>query len=395
MRLIIKSLFKRWLSNLLILLQITISLIFFMISYSNYQGTVERYHTVKDILKNNFNTTIMIDVDEDDGDKIMHFSEQLEKNGITRFSGYKNSWLESESFENILYDSLELYNNNSWIKELHVSSGEVFSPKSFSPKYCNGSIQNPYSVLVGCNIAEHYHLNIGDTFCDINQINYKIIGILTNSEIWFVDNITDGNFISLDNQFVVARPISSESILTYYCQTSHGTQPEEAGNIVESLAQKNDIRLSTCYLPEILEQKYKTALSGNFLWISFSIFVLVMITIATASLMSANIYTRLKEIGIKKAVGYSISMILWQFSGETFLIECFAFLIMLCATTFYLTTNHQLINSVIIKQEYLSVKMILYGFLIIVIQWIPSFLVVLYHVKRLQPNELIGASCII
>lgn len=75
MRLIIKSLFKRWLSNLLILLQITISLIFFMISYSNYQGTVERYHTVKDILKNNFNTTIMIDVDEDDGDKIMHFSE--------------------------------------------------------------------------------------------------------------------------------------------------------------------------------------------------------------------------------------------------------------------------------------------------------------------------------
>ena len=100
---IAKSLFKKKLSNFLILFQMVIALLFFFEAYAGYQTMFKVFQSVPKMVKEETSDIILIEVNSDIEQKdFQDYFMQLRKSGmIKNFSGYKNSWIKSSALGSV------------------------------------------------------------------------------------------------------------------------------------------------------------------------------------------------------------------------------------------------------------------------------------------------------
>lgn len=143
-------------------------------------------------------------------------------------------------------------------------------------------------------------------------------------------------------------------------------------------------------ISDILEKDYQTELNSNFMWMLCALLVIGFISVGTATLMAARIYARKTEIGVRKAVGFSTGRIARLFSGEVITIGVIAWLLACVLYIFFMSgeasgTDFFTLNN-------FDFHMALYGFLIMLVQVIPSCIISLCKLEKMQPKNLIGGK---
>jgi putative ABC transport system permease protein len=182
-------------------------------------------------------------------------------------------------------------------------------------------------------------------FNQFGELNYTIQGIYSipdNSDIKYdmvfsletlknPANIGDNDWASLDN-------LGSQYIYTYFLlgnETNYKTLETKLTGLREKLGKEKDgirFRLqpfANIHLPASLSDTYQT--SGNLRYVYIlSVIALLILAIAWfnyINLSTANALKRANEVGVRKVIGASQKSLVFQFLGESLLVNVLGFLL--------------------------------------------------------------------
>lgn len=221
MREILKSLGKRKLANTLILLQVILSLVYFFNVSVSIQKVFYIYGEVPKALNTDASQIVIADVNtESEGgltnELFQTFCETVKKEtDVEKISTYRNSWLESEQM-NLDLQTVEMDRDAGWLRQIEVAEGRGFREEDYDKARADGSKEHPFPLLIGQELKRQNSLSVGDTFADLNNENYVVVGILKKGSLWFQQSIPEGMFLTLDNQAVKPLPESPEPQIHYY-----------------------------------------------------------------------------------------------------------------------------------------------------------------------------------
>ncbi len=99
--------------------------------------------------------------------------------------------------------------------------------------------------------------------------------------------------------------MKSNTLQDLYASIPEGVTEKEAIKAVETAGDLCKVDVSAKTVDTVLKAAYDEAMEDNFIWLSGAVLIISVVMIATITLMSARIYERKKEIGIRRAVGYT------------------------------------------------------------------------------------------
>ena len=117
----------------------------------------------------------------------------------------------------------------------------------------------------------------------------------------------------------------------------------------------------------------------------FSLIILVFVTIGTSILIVSHMYMRKNEIGIRMACGYSFKKVLLLLWGE-FLSA------LLIAYISYSGGKEIMFSAYYFSSFHLSYGIVLIGIGVFLLMCIPSLLVLVFKLRKVQPKDLIGGK---
>lgn len=389
MREILKSVWKRKLSNLLKMLQIILVIVYFFVTAASIQQAFMIYWEVPKVLDNNMEKIIHLEVqDETNLADFQNFCNSLKNNQlINEIAHYESSFFESEKLDNKTIGNLKVDYKINQIKNFQVREGRNFSERD---------LQNEISsLLIGSELARKFNLKIGDMIKDFGSDNeYRIIGILKENSHWFQQSISEGFILSLDQQVITLLSSEDEDYvrLHYYC-TVDSKNIKSTIDKIETVAEDNHIFIQAKTVADELNEQFNTILNNNIYWLIFSIIIMFIISIGTASLTITHLYARKKEIGIRLAVGYSPNQIIYLFAGEILVFTLLAYG-MACLLGYIMIGNGMM--SLGGSESYTGFvftgKVALFGGVAALVMCLPSMIALLVCVRKFQPKNLIGGK---
>lgn len=404
MKEILKSISKRKLFNCLLFLQLLFSILYFLLSAISIQSVVTDKDTVYKELDSNPSRTIQIEVQNEDSKNFSKFkADVLNSNVVETFTGWDNNFLTPTThvFADLSsdIDKVTVDKDCNKLKKIIIKSGRYFNNDDHSNKKVNGSKKKPLSMIIGSEFAHNNNLKVGDIYKDFMDQYYKVVGILEPNSKWFYSEVTSGDIMMLDNAVMVAYVENSDiymmesSIMYFYSIVKDNVSTDEAIATINNLAKKYNIIQEPKVISSELVQLNEENIERNSGWLIIAIAIMVFVAIGTSILIMSHMYMRRNEIGIRMANGYSFKKILLLLWGEFFVVALLAFFSALIYTIIYCSDGKMAMSSTyFISSYHLTGSVVLISIGIFLLMCIPSLLVLVFKLRKVQPKDLIGGK---
>lgn len=391
MRDIVRNIWKRKWSNFLLFLQLFIALMFMTDAYVLYQGVFQYFSVVRKDIQADVGKTLNIKVDAQDMEAgLSSFEKNLLASGkVDKLGGFKSHLFESPSLSGEELDSIMLSDNLEWLKEIPVVSGKKVSQVKFDQDK-KGSKNDPLSIWISQDLCKKHHLKLGQIITDIDDKCYILQGMTDSQGLWFDDNLVSQSYVSLKNTVVVESGVKSNTLQDLYASIPEGVTEKEAIKAVETAGDLCKVDVSAKTVDTVLKAAYDEAMEDNFIWLSGAVLIISVVMIATITLMSARIYERKKEIGIRRAVGYTSGRLAVLFTQELFFVGVLAWLTEGIYAWYVYGQSQD--GSVEFSQGQFGLPLFLVSGLFVVIQIIPACIFAMRQMGKMQPQKLIGGS---
>lgn len=404
MKEILKSISKRKLFNCLLFLQLLFSILYFLLSAISIQSVVTDKDTVYKELASNPSRTIQIEVQNEDSKNFSKFkADVLNSNVVENFTGWNNDFLTPTThvFADLSsdIDKVTVDKDCNKLKKINIKSGRYFNNDDHSNKKVNGSKKKPLSMIIGGEFAHNNNLKVGDIYKDFMDQYYKVVGILEPNSKWFYSEVTSGDIMMLDNAVMIAYVENSDiymmesSIMYFYSIVKDNVSTDKAIATINNLAKKYNIIQEPKVISSELVQLNEENLEKNSGWLIIAIAIMAFVAIGTSILIMSHMYMRRNEIGIRMAYGYSFKKILLLLWGEFFVVALLAFLSALIYTIIYCSGGKMAMSSTyFISSYHLNGSVVLISIGIFLLMCIPSLLVLVFKLRKVQPKDLIGGK---
>lgn len=404
MKEILKSISKRKLFNCLLFLQLLFSILYFLLSAISIQSVVTDKDTVYKELASNPSRTIQIEVQNEDSKNFSKFkADVLNSNVVENFTGWNNDFLTPTThvFADLSsdIDKVTVDKDCNKLKKINIKSGRYFNNDDHSNKKVNGSKKKPLSMIIGSEFAHNNNLKVGDIYKDFMDQYYKVVGILEPNSKWFYSEVTSGDIMMLDNAVMVAYVENSDiymmesSIMYFYSIVKDNVSTDEAIATINNLAKKYNIIQEPKVISSELVQLNEENIERNSGWLIIAIAIMVFVAIGTSILIMSHMYMRRNEIGIRMANGYSLKKVSLLICGEFFVVALLAFFSALIYTIIYCSGGKMAMSSTyFISSYHLTGSVVLISIGIFLLMCIPSLLVLVFKLRKVQPKDLIGGK---
>ncbi|WP_252237013.1 ABC transporter permease [Clostridium sp. CH2] len=421
-KIIFKSLFKRKISSVLIMIQLTITIVMLLSSFIMLNST----NYLQDQVKGkglDLNKTIKLNIYN------AEFTDTFKQN-YNKLEDYINSIPEVTSFggfdlTNTVFDELE--KNDKYIelrkniikdtfKEKYPTSSEMLMIDKGIYNLLNLRItegrelkqddfykdeQKIIPLLAGANYKNV--LKIGEilTIKD-NNYKYEIVGFIDKNSSWLNDQDYISNMlINLDDKFIIpynnSEKVSNLDILAKCNAIFYAVNSEDrvnyVNNLIEAKANSLNLRVKNYSISkELLNFKESTndIINTN---LFLSIFLIILSCLGISTVMISSILNRKKEFGIRIATGASINYIKRLIIGEVSFLAISSSIISI-AIVFINNLQSYKFNKYndigINPMENISLSCILFVFLVMMIIVIITTFLPLKKLKNLQTKDLIG-----
>lgn len=393
MKEIIKSLGKRKIFYILIVLQFSLSMEYFFASAVAIQSTFYINISVPRELDISTEQIVHLEVQVDtDAEDFYKFTENIEGNIVESVGTYQNNFFYSEELGEDI-GSTEVDSGIDAIMNIEIKEGTYFDDSDFVYNETAGKMENPISILVGSDLASRCNIKPGSIIRDDTDIYYKVKGIMKPGTNWFFQTISEGMILTLDNQIILPRNEEYDTRLHYYCVLPENADKEKAIIKISQAADMNNITLKATLLSEELNVTFENNLNENKYWMIFAIVILVMISVGTSILFVAQMDSRKYDIGIRLSVGYSVKKIMRLLIGEIIMVGTAAFIVATVIGKVTMGEEAEYFNGAAYSYgHYISTEIILLGILVMFVMCMPAVVVLWIKAKRLQPRELIGGN---
>lgn len=399
MKEILKSITKRTLFNILIFLQILFSILYFFITTISMQAVVNSNISAKNELDSNPKRTLHMEIQNEDSKNFSKFKEELlNANLVDGLTGWRNSDLTPDTHvigeKGDSFDNVQLAKGSEKLKKINVATGRYFTDADFKKENATGSKSKPFSMILGSEFANNQNLKVGDSYHDVNDKYYKVVGILEPNSKWFRQTVSEGMIMVMDNAVMVAYVNDSENpIMHYYSILNDNVNSDDAIYKINKIAKKYNIVLEANTISTELDETYSESVNQDISWVIFSLIILVFVTIGTSILIVSHMYMRKNEIGIRMACGYSFKKVLLLLWGEFLVVSILAFIsALLIAYISYSGGKEMMFSAYYFSSFHLSYGIVLIGIGIFLLMCIPSLLVLVFKLRKVQPKDLIGGK---
>lgn len=399
MKEILKSITKRTLFNILIFLQVLFSILYFFITTISMQAVVNSNISAKNELDSNPKRTLHMEIQNEDSKNFSKFKEELlNANLVDGLTGWRNSDLTPDTHvigeKGDSFDNVQLAKGSEKLKKINVATGRYFTDADFKKENATGSKSKPFSMILGSEFANNQNLKVGDSYHDVNDKYYKVVGILEPNSKWFRQTVSEGNIMVMDNAVMVAYVNDPENpLMHYYSILNDNVNSDDAIYKINKIAKKYNIVVEAKTISTELNETYSESVSQDISWVIFSLIILVFVTIGTSILIVSHMYMRKNEIGIRMACGYSFKKVLLLLWGEFLVVSILAFLsALLIAYISYSGGKEIMFSAYYFSSFHLSYGIVLIGIGVFLLMCIPSLLVLVFKLKKVQPKDLIGGK---
>lgn len=399
MKEILKSITKRTLFNILIFLQVLFSILYFFITTISMQAVINSNISAKNELDSNPKRTLHMEIQNEDSKNFSKFKEELlNANLVDGLTGWRNSDLTPDTHvigeKGDSFDNVQLAKGSEKLKEINVATGRYFTDADFKKENATGSKSKPFSMILGSEFANNQNLKVGDSYHDVNDKYYKVVGILEPNSKWFRQTVSEGMIMVMDNAVMVAYVNDSENpIMHYYSILNDNVNSDDAIYKINKIAKKYNIVLEANTISTELDETYSESVNQDISWVIFSLIILVFVTIGTSILIVSHMYMRKNEIGIRMACGYSFKKVLLLLWGEFLVVSILAFIsALLIAYISYSGGKEMMFSAYYFSSFHLSYGIVLIGIGIFLLMCIPSLLVLVFKLRKVQPKDLIGGK---
>ena len=380
------------------------SILYFLLSAISIQSVVTDKDTVYKELDSNPSRTIHIEVQNEDSKNFSKFkADVLNSNVVETFTGWDNNFLTPTThvFADLSsdIDKVTVDKDCNKLKKIIIKSGRYFNNDDHSNKKVNGSKKKPLSMIIGSEFAHNNNLKVGDIYKDFIDQYYKVVGILEPNSKWFYNEVTSGDIMMLDNAVMVAYVENSDiymmesSIMHFYSIVKDNVSTDKAIATINNLAKKYNIIQEPKVISSELEQLNEENIERNSGWLIIAIAIMVFVAIGTSILIMSHMYMRRNEIGIRMANGYSLKKVSLLICGEFFVVALLAFLSALIYTIFYCSGGKMAMSSTyFISSYHLTGSVVIISIGIFLLMCIPSLLVLVFKLRKVQPKDLIGGK---
>lgn len=399
MKEILKSITKRTLFNILIFLQVLFSILYFFITTISMQAVVNSNISAKNELDSNPKRTLHMEIQNEDSKNFSKFKEELlNANLVDGLTGWRNSDLTPDTHvigeKGDSFDNVQLAKVSEKLKKINVATGRYFTDADFKKENATGSKSKPFSMILGSEFANNQNLKVGDSYHDVNDKYYKVVGILEPNSKWFRQTVSEGNIMVMDNAVMVAYVNDPENpLMHYYSILNDNVNSDDAIYKINKIAKKYNIVVEAKTISTELNETYSESVSQDISWVIFSLIILVFVTIGTSILIVSHMYMRKNEIGIRMACGYSFKKVLLLLWGEFLVVSILAFLsALLIAYISYSGGKEIMFSAYYFSSFHLSYGIVLIGIGVFLLMCIPSLLVLVFKLRKVQPKDLIGGK---
>lgn len=399
MKEILKSITKRTLFNILIFLQVLFSILYFFITTISMQAVVNSNISAKNELDSNPKRTLHMEIQNEDSKNFSKFKEELlNANLVDGLTGWRNSDLTPDTHvigeKGDSFDNVQLAKGSEKLKKINVATGRYFTDADFKKENATGSKSKPFSMILGSEFANNQNLKVGDSYHDVNDKYYKVVGILEPNSKWFRQTVSEGMIMVIDNAVMVAYVNDSENpLMHYYSILNDNVNSDDAIYKINKIAKKYNIVVEAKTISTELNETYSESVSQDISWVIFSLIILVFVTIGTSILIVSHMYMRKNEIGIRMACGYSFKKVLLLLWGEFLVVSILAFLsALLIAYISYSGGKEIMFSAYYFSSFHLSYGIVLIGIGVFLLMCIPSLLVLVFKLRKVQPKDLIGGK---
>lgn len=399
MKEILKSITKRTLFNILIFLQVLFSILYFFITTISMQAVVNSNISAKNELDSNPKRTLHMEIQNEDSKNFSKFKEELlNANLVDGLTGWRNSDLTPDTHvigeKGDSFDNVQLAKGSEKLKKINVATGRYFTDADFKKENATGSKSKPFSMILGSEFANNQNLKVGDSYHDVNDKYYKVVGILEPNSKWFRQTVSEGNIMVMDNAVMVAYVNDPENpLMHYYSILNDNVNSDDAIYKINKIAKKYNIVVEAKTISTELNETYSESVSQDISWVIFSLIILVFVTIGTSILIVSHMYMRKNEIGIRMACGYSFKKVLLLLWGEFLVVSILAFLSALfIAYISYSGGKEIMFSAYYFSSFHLSYGIVLIGIGVFLLMCIPSLLVLVFKLRKVQPKDLIGGK---
>lgn len=399
MKEILKSISKRTLFNILIFLQVLFSILYFFITTISMQAVVNSNISANSELDSNPKRTLHMEIQNEDSKNFSKFKEELlNANLVDGLTGWRNSVLTPDTHvigeRGDNFDNVQLANGSEKLKKINVATGRYFTDADFKKENAIGSKSKPFSMILGSEFANNQNLKVGDSYHDVNDKYYKVVGILEPNSKWFRQTVSEGNIMVMDNAVMVAYVNDPENpLMHYYSILNDNVNSDDAIYKINKIAKKYNIVVEAKTISTELNETYSESVSQDISWVIFSLIILVFVTIGTSILIVSHMYMRKNEIGIRMACGYSFKKVLLLLWGEFLVVAILAFISALLIAYISCSGGKEIMFSAYyISSFHLSYGIVLIGIGVFLLMCIPSLLVLVFKLRKVQPKDLIGGK---
>jgi len=389
---ILKSCWKHKFSNLLMMLQIILVIVYFFMTMVSIQHAFNICIEVPHVLGDKYDNAVHCEVQNDgmdttDFNKLLNTLEESKIVNHIAFYNTNTASIESEYFGNEVIANLQIELGILKIADLQVQEGRIFQQEDLQDEIT--------PLLVGCELAAKYNVKIGDIVED-NGKKYEIVGVLKKNSCWFVQSISEGLILSLDTQVVTlaSKRESQEDIqMHYYGIANSKLTAEQAAEQINDMAKDSHIVLKAAALKDELNQQFQKVWDDNIYWLAFSVIMIFMVAIGTASLAVTHLYSRKKEVGIRMALGYSPRRIFFLFAGEIVVLTLVSYGISCIIGFFMIGNGVDALGDMMIHTGYgFTGTVAALGGIGAVCMCLPSLLILTIVVRKFQPKNLMGGK---
>lgn len=421
-KLITKSLFKRKLESLLIILELTITMVFLVHSFIQIRAYSYNEDMIKKYLNNDPNKVIHVSLLYfNQSDIFVNNFMELEKfiNEIPHVKGFGGYHFLGTSFP-------ELKENKEFINlKKSITKGTIYeqNPERTSLLRIDKGVYNLISlnVIKGNNFTERSFdetqevlpllagskylnvLDMGQIITDsFTGAKYKIIGFIDNNSVWFKGHSYYSEMmVNLDDKFIGpfapsdktnALPLMAKAE-SFFCIVDDSKNLETVSHIINAKANSLNLKVSTVSISNDLKN-YKASNREIFRFNLFiGGFLAIMSLFSVISLTISSILNRKREFGIRIMAGASPSYIKLWVAFEILILMTISSIISILYVLYDVlkTVQDNNFRSVLSNPRYsFTPNIILIIILSVLMLSILAAIIPVLKINKLQPKELIG-----
>lgn len=280
------------------------------------------------------------------------------------------------------------------IKQINIVEGRNFCKEDLN--------SDDIPIIVGEEFAKKNNIIVGDNYFSSFSVEYDnmkekftVVGIMKNDIKFPYGDFTDSDVgeYELSNNLVLI-PYSDvncdlySNIGTYqYIIVKNGSDNEEIKKIVKSVAKRNNVKINVDVLDSKLNNTINKELNDSRWWICLSTCILLFAFISVSMIISASIYKRKYELGIKYALGYSKKRIIVHCVEEILVV------IIVALITDYIILECLLgarIYEAFVNKEMFLIKSYVVTFFVNAIFCVIPIISISFSFRKIRLNELVN-----